>query len=199
MNNATERAEPMKLAELKERVTKCRSMIGRMCSEGEHPRMSVPADPERDEDLYITDTLDKLFVELQVARAEVESLQLPAKAQATCSRCGGTGELYSWETTPGGNRIRCVDDCPVCATPAKAVVTDEQIDALAQEHWYRSFYSGRDGQDFNHRAFARAVLQASTSSDGVRELDPTTPQQAAAGVGETSDEAQQARNQGVQR
>lgn len=44
--------------ELLERIRKCQSMIGKMCSEGRPPLMQIPAaHNEYNEDIYICDTL----------------------------------------------------------------------------------------------------------------------------------------------
>lgn len=44
--------------EIIERMKKCRSMIGNMCSEGRPPKMQIPAKhDEYNEDIYICDTL----------------------------------------------------------------------------------------------------------------------------------------------
>ena len=55
------------------RVARSKTMIAAMCSKRRPPAMSIPADPERDEDLFITDTLDMLLAAAQRAeRAEAE-------------------------------------------------------------------------------------------------------------------------------
>lgn len=47
-------------------------------------------------------------------------------------------------------------------------LSDEQIDVVAAQYWKESRYAGRDGQDFDHRAFARAILSTAPTQDDER-------------------------------
>jgi hypothetical protein len=49
-------AEKIRKTPLKERLQLCREMIGRMCSEGRPPKMTIPINWE-DEDVFISITL----------------------------------------------------------------------------------------------------------------------------------------------
>lgn len=61
-----------------------RFVDGHFCNDGEHPRMSIPANPRRDDDLRLAafieqsaaaiETLEKAFIE-QAALTEVETLR----------------------------------------------------------------------------------------------------------------------------
>ena len=48
-----------------------------------------------------------------------------------------------------------------------AELTDEQLDEIATRFWLDSRYSGRDGQDFDHRAFARECERMTREAHGV--------------------------------
>lgn len=57
------------------RLRKVRSMIGAMCHEGRPPKMSIPARPDMDEDIVISDAADDaadLIERLQAEKAEME-------------------------------------------------------------------------------------------------------------------------------
>ncbi len=60
---------------LNERIIQCRGFIGKMCSEGRCPKMSIPANPDRDEDIIITRTLNDAQDELIRLRNENEYLK----------------------------------------------------------------------------------------------------------------------------
>jgi hypothetical protein len=55
-----------------ERLERIRSMIGKMCREGRPPAMTVPADPTRDEDLFIADAADEAAAEIRRLRAAID-------------------------------------------------------------------------------------------------------------------------------
>lgn len=60
------------------RLRKVRSMIGAMCHEGRPPKMSIPARPDMDEDIVISDAADDaadLIERLQAEKAEMEKLR----------------------------------------------------------------------------------------------------------------------------
>jgi hypothetical protein len=60
-------------------------------------------------------------------------------------------------------------------------MTPAEIDELARRHWHWSLYSGRDGQDFDHQAFARELLATAVGTKALEaapentENDPNIP------------------------
>lgn len=59
-----------------ERLLFIRAMIGKMCSQGRPPAMTIPADPARDEDLLITDIADEAAAEIRRLRAEARPVKV---------------------------------------------------------------------------------------------------------------------------
>ena len=57
MIDASPSLEPISAEQLIERLTELQSRIGKMCSERRGPRMSIPVDPIRDDDVFICDTI----------------------------------------------------------------------------------------------------------------------------------------------
>jgi hypothetical protein len=53
--------------------------------------------------------------------------------------------------------------------------TDDQMDELAQRCWVESRYSGRDGYDFDHRAFGRECARMTREARGVIVPAPPHP------------------------
>ena len=56
MSRAEQLEEQVRKTPLLARLRMCRSMVGKMCSEGRPPKMSIPVRPE-DEDFFISTTL----------------------------------------------------------------------------------------------------------------------------------------------
>lgn len=72
--------EQMPNAELIERIGKCLTMIGNMCSEGRPPKMRIPAvHDEYNEDIYICDTLRLVRFALTEKQADVADTVPPAE------------------------------------------------------------------------------------------------------------------------
>lgn len=61
--------------DLVERADEAMRRIGAMCSEGRGPRMSVPADHARDDDLFICDTIMALKASCESLRAQLEEMR----------------------------------------------------------------------------------------------------------------------------
>jgi hypothetical protein len=66
--------DPLDLRAMAERLQEARERIGAMCSEGRPPRMSIPADRLRDDDLFICDVLRdaEALLASQASWAELE-------------------------------------------------------------------------------------------------------------------------------
>lgn len=64
---------PGQPTDIVERLERIRSMIGKMCREGRPPAMTVPADPTRDEDLFIADAADEAAAEIRRLREQVKT------------------------------------------------------------------------------------------------------------------------------
>lgn len=56
------------LEELKRNLKECQSMIGSMCAEGRPPKMSIPARPHYDEDIFICETIKRAVARLEAAQ-----------------------------------------------------------------------------------------------------------------------------------
>ena len=61
----------MRMDELCERGEDCQRRIGKMCSEGRPPSMSIPVRPEHDDDVFISTTLIEMTRRLRKAEIEV--------------------------------------------------------------------------------------------------------------------------------
>lgn len=62
------------IEELKRNLKECQSMIGSMCAEGRPPKMSIPARPHYDEDIFICETIKRAVARLEAAENEREQL-----------------------------------------------------------------------------------------------------------------------------
>jgi Lar family restriction alleviation protein len=82
-------------------------------------------------------------------------------AKAECSGCGAsTGEVRKHEDWKQ-------DAIEAWNRRSVAGVSDEQLDRMAFAYWRESLYSGRDGQDFDHHGFARALLALAPAGGGM--------------------------------
>lgn len=61
------------------RLAESMDRIGRMCSEGRPPRMSIPADRTRDDDLFICGTIIAATSEITRLRAALAEAELDAR------------------------------------------------------------------------------------------------------------------------
>lgn len=71
---------PVDVAGLVERLRAAEAMIGAMCSDGRPPKMSIPAQPDRDEDIVICDTMEAARTALESLAAQLAEAQRNAGA-----------------------------------------------------------------------------------------------------------------------
>ena len=61
------------------RLRKIREMIGAMCADGRPPRMSIPARPNEDEDIVISDAADDAADLIEQQAARIKELEKDAE------------------------------------------------------------------------------------------------------------------------
>ncbi len=106
---------------LSDRINACKNMIGKMCSEGRPPRMSVPVE-FWNEDIFIVTTMEDAQAELAAAKAELDQARAEVerlgKMVPVCNECDGTGEQAGY--IESGGAMRCVpESCDNCGGTGK--------------------------------------------------------------------------------
>jgi hypothetical protein len=96
---------------LSERLERCRSMIGKMCSEGRPPKMSIPVRSE-DEDFFISTTIQ-----------DVQSL-LSTRIFAE-KKCGCKNMVDSGGQNPDGSWIKTCPECNNTGTLSRELTHEE--------------------------------------------------------------------------
>src|SRR5216684_1749891 len=66
-------------ADVIDRLHESRSRVAAMCKEHRGPRMSIPADRQRDDDLFICDTVEDAASEIAALRRRVEQMEAVVK------------------------------------------------------------------------------------------------------------------------
>ena len=86
---------PAQVAELLARIEASMSMVGKMCREHRPPRMSIPVNPKRDEDVFICNTFRACAAEIRRRAGELDA---PAVAECIWRDSEGDG---NWDTSCG--------------------------------------------------------------------------------------------------
>lgn len=176
--------------ELKDRVTRAKQMIAAMCSELRPPHMSIPPDRERDEDLFISDTLTMLtarIAELEQAAPDDAALHrkmlwLSAPAFDGLGYRLHISENARFAIVPQSSRRAAASDNPsAIERQAREWLTANAGDPYALEH-----VDGLIRGLLDHCQILQAQLRAAQAVPSV----PKPPEQAAPSVADGDDEAE---------